>query len=177
MKIPGQIFTDAVLVVEAQDAQCTFKLAGRHAFCVIVWLQARAPLPQHTHSFLQPRFLRKISRVGVWSKWAHTHIVSQIKLSCISNVYEYCCCLFPGGGFFVGRLPFQACKLGGRFGLTTSVYWVVLACIGLYWVALASPPPALGLQHNAVVRPHCKLQSEKDTDMVAAAALIIRCIS
>jgi hypothetical protein len=79
--------------------------------------------------------------------------------------------------FFVGRLPFQACKLGGRFGLTTSVYWVVLACIGLYWVALASPPPALGLQHNAVVRPHCKLQSEKDTDMVAAAALIIRCIS
>ena len=105
------------------------------------------------------------------------HIVSQIKLSCISNVYEYCCCLFPGGGFFVGRLPFQACKLGGRFGLTTSVYWVVLACIGLYWVALASPPPALGLQHNDVLRPHCKLQSEKDTDMVAAAALIIGCIS
>ena len=61
------------------------------------------------------------------------------------------------------HLPFQACKL---------------------WVGFASPPPpppppppALGLQHNAVLRPHCKLQSEKDTDMVAAAALIIGCIS
>ena len=36
--------TDALLVVEAHDGhQCTFALAGRHAFCVIVWLEARAP--------------------------------------------------------------------------------------------------------------------------------------
>ena len=36
-------------------------------------------------------------------------------------VDEYCCCLFPGCGFFAGSLPLQA--------------W------GLPWVGLASPPP------------------------------------
>ena len=46
------------------------------------------------------------------------------------------------------------CKLGG--------------CLGLVWPH--------HLRAAAEVRPHCKLQSEKDTDVVAAA-LIIRCIS
>ena len=29
----------------------------------------------------------------------------------------FCCCLLPGGGFFVGRVALQACKLGGCLGL------------------------------------------------------------
>ena len=87
MKVARHIFTDALLVVEAQDAQCTFKLAGRHAFCVIVWLSARAPLPQHPHSFLQARFLRKISppRALEFGVVGHTHIGSQIKIASLTS--------------------------------------------------------------------------------------------
>ena len=77
--------------------------------------------------------------------------------------------------FLWAAFPFKLASLG--VGLASPPPCTGLPCTGLYWVALASPPPALGLQHNAVLRPHCKLQSEKDTDMVAAAALIIGCIS
>ena len=141
-KIPRHICsTDALLVVEAHDGQCTFALAGRHAFCVIVWLQARAPAAQ-TNTPIHSRnqdFCVKFPHAFQFGPVGHICTLypklgfwawHQIWFSIIQIIDEYCCCLLPGGGFFVGSLPLQA--------------------LVLPWVALASPPPAFGLQPNAL---------------------------
>ena len=93
---------------------------------------------QHPHSFAQPRFLRKISP---------THF-SLVRLGII-------CTSYPKLGFRAWhQIWFLSFKLlmniAAACFLVVDFLWAGLQALVLPWVALASPPPAFGLQPNAL---------------------------